>query len=73
MNQAKVLVLTPYDDDDDDLRTALHTLADSDAVQLMDGWWSSSQSLMLQTIAAWLKMPFLGEDGEPLPTSSQRG
>lgn len=56
-----------------ELRHQIRELIDCDAVVLMDGWWSDRDGICLQTLAAWLRMKLLDEDGTPQPTTSLRG
>lgn len=56
-----------------DLRGSLRALTEATTVVLIDDWWQTSEGHMLQTVAAWLRMDVLDEDGNPVPTSSLRG
>lgn len=56
-----------------DMRVEIRQLLDADAICLVDGWWSESICMMLQTLAAWLKLKVVDTDGKVLPTKSLRG
>lgn len=56
-----------------DLRFEIALLTTCDAVCFMDDWWTDTNSVCLQTIAAWLKFKVVDTKGQALPTMSLRG
>lgn len=56
----------------DSLRWAIAELVTCDAICLMELWWADLQATQLQSVAAWLGLPYLDTDGERIPTSGLR-
>lgn len=55
-----------------DMRLEIAEVTTCEAICLMELWWSDLSATMLQTVASWLRLKFVDEKGEHVPTSGLR-